>query len=51
MRQYEVRAGLLGGAIAGVLDMTDPIVFYGCGGWRQCILQSVASGLFEPAAY
>ena len=43
---------LRAGIIAGTLDITDALVFYGLRGAKPlAILQSIASGLLGPAAY
>ena len=43
---------LRAGIIAGTLDITDALVFYGLRGAKPLsILQSIASGLLGPAAY
>jgi len=43
---------LRAGVIAGTLDLTDALVFYGLRGAKPlAILQSIASGLLGPAAY
>ena len=46
------KAILIGGLIAGTLDLTDPIVFYGLRGVKAIrIPQSIASGLLGSAAF
>ena len=51
-RSQGVRAILLGGSIAGVLDITYAFVFYGSRGVRPIrILQSIAGGLLGARAY
>jgi hypothetical protein len=51
-RNPAVFAILIGGAIAGALDITYAIVFSGFRGVpAQRVLQSVASGLLGPAAF
>ena len=43
---------LLGGLIAGILDITDALVFFGLRGAKPIrILQSIAAGLLGPKAF
>ncbi|MCU1262873.1 MAG: hypothetical protein JWO80_5758, partial [Bryobacterales bacterium] len=43
---------LWGGLIAGILDITDALVFFGLRGAKPIrILQSIAAGLLGPKAF
>jgi hypothetical protein len=51
-RRGALQAIVFGGLAVGVLDISEPIIFYGLRGVAPIrILQSVASGLLGPAAF
>lgn len=51
-RRGVAQAIVWGGLTVGVLDIVEPIVFYGLRGVAPIrILQSIASGLLGPSAY